>query len=344
MPRIVLAATVLLSLGALLRILASVSPTAIDEHLSGGQNNSEILSLEEAIDSAFHPIWPTNTGRRINSSFAEFRATHFHAGIDISTNNRTGYPVYAAEDGYVATVRVSPSGYGKAVYLRHKNGYFTVYAHLKTFNELLNSVVEELQYREKKYAIRYRFEPNDIIVRKGDVIAFTGDTGTGSAHLHFEIRDQDFNPINPLLFENLRPSDTTPPILRGLAASPLSFRSTVGGDHEPRFFSLRRKNDYLYELSTPVYATGDIGLSIEARDRADRSRRNLGIHRVELQIDGGPVYASEYNRIIPRHSKQVALHFDRSLLSQHRRRHRNLYVERGDALEWYEPDGANRSS
>ncbi len=41
-------------------------------------------------------IWPTNASTNITSSFADYRRTHLHEGIDISTNNQKGYPVYAA--------------------------------------------------------------------------------------------------------------------------------------------------------------------------------------------------------------------------------------------------------
>ena len=79
-------------------------------------------------------IWPTDASHRITSSFAEYRSTHFHGGIDISTNGRKGYPVYAVRDGFVYRIRISPTGYGKMLYVKHKDGYVSTYAHLQTFN------------------------------------------------------------------------------------------------------------------------------------------------------------------------------------------------------------------
>ena len=46
--------------------------------------------------------WPIKAKPFITSSFAEYRATHFHAGIDISTEHAIGLEVYSARDGYVA--------------------------------------------------------------------------------------------------------------------------------------------------------------------------------------------------------------------------------------------------
>jgi len=78
-------------------------------------------------------IWPINTGRYLTSTFGEYRPGHFHSGIDIKTNYRCGYPVYATADGYIWRVLTSPYGYGKAVYLKLDDGNLAVYGHLDRF-------------------------------------------------------------------------------------------------------------------------------------------------------------------------------------------------------------------
>ncbi|MGB5875120.1 MAG: hypothetical protein WBH56_15480, partial [Bacteroidota bacterium] len=57
-------------------------------------------------------LWPTDASNTITSTFGEFRRTHFHAGIDIRTHDRTGFPVFASRDGYVSRIWASPNGYG----------------------------------------------------------------------------------------------------------------------------------------------------------------------------------------------------------------------------------------
>ena len=64
-------------------------------------------------------IWPTKIPRRITSSFGEFRSNHFHAGLDISTENKIGVGVFAMREGYVEKATVSPYGYGKIIVLKH---------------------------------------------------------------------------------------------------------------------------------------------------------------------------------------------------------------------------------
>src|SRR3989442_391774 len=124
-------------------------------------------------------LWPTDAGRAVTSSFAEYRSGHFHGGIDISTHGQTGYKVFSARDGYVFRIRITPDGYGKMLYIRHADGYVTAYAHLKTFNGEINRMARAEQYRRGTYEIDLMPDPGSHPVRKGELIAYTGDTGFG---------------------------------------------------------------------------------------------------------------------------------------------------------------------
>ena len=48
--------------------------------------------------------WPTNAGDAYSSNFGEYRDDHFHMGLDIKTNGRTGYEVYAIENGFISRI------------------------------------------------------------------------------------------------------------------------------------------------------------------------------------------------------------------------------------------------
>ena len=84
--------------------------------------------------------YPTNYFRNplsipiyLAGNFGECRPNHFHSGIDLKTQQQVGIPVYAPADGFVSRIKVSHFGYGKALYIKHPNGYSTVYAHLKKY-------------------------------------------------------------------------------------------------------------------------------------------------------------------------------------------------------------------
>ncbi len=65
---------------------------------------------------------PLDINLRLSGTFGELRSNHFHSGLDIKTNQRTGAKVYATASGYVSRIKIERYGYGKALYIRHPNG------------------------------------------------------------------------------------------------------------------------------------------------------------------------------------------------------------------------------
>ncbi|WP_421889537.1 peptidoglycan DD-metalloendopeptidase family protein [Marinoscillum sp.] len=96
-----------------------------------------------------------------------------HHGVDFSLPK--GNPVYATGDGEVKFTKTSFSGYGKQIEIDHGFGYTTKYAHLNEF------VVKTGQK-----------------VKRGELIAYSGNTGKSTApHLHYEVKI-DGKPVNPV--------------------------------------------------------------------------------------------------------------------------------------------------
>jgi septal ring factor EnvC (AmiA/AmiB activator) len=93
----------------------------------------------------------------------EMRA--FHAGVDLRA--RTGTPVYATADGVIEWAAYhNASGLGNLVIINHNFGFSTYFGHLD----------------------RFAVKMGDF-VRKGDLIAYSGNTGLSSGpHLHYEVR------------------------------------------------------------------------------------------------------------------------------------------------------------
>ena len=95
----------------------------------------------------------------VTSSFGEYRAGHFHAGLDFSTRGELGWPVRAAADGEIYRVKVKARGYGRAVYIRHADGFETVYGHLHVFED--RKLALERFVGEQRARLQDRF-PGDL--------------------------------------------------------------------------------------------------------------------------------------------------------------------------------------
>ena len=159
-------------------------------------------------------IKPLNLPLRISGNFCEVRSNHFHSGIDFKTNGTIGHPIYAVADGYVSRIKISPYGYGKALYITHPNGFTTVYAHLSEFEDSIGAYVKRQQYKNKKFSIDIYPPKGKLMLSQGQEIAKSGNTGGSSGpHLHFEIRETESEmPVNPLLFK-MGIKDTITPII-----------------------------------------------------------------------------------------------------------------------------------
>lgn len=97
---------------------------------------------------------------------------HFHTGIDLV--EPFGSPVFAADDGVVALVGHTTSGYGNYVVIAHAGGFDTLYGHLST------ALVQVGQ-----------------IVTQGTVVGLEGSSGSSTGpHLHFELRVNQ-KPVDP---------------------------------------------------------------------------------------------------------------------------------------------------
>lgn len=289
-------------------------------------------------------IWPTNASTVITSSFADYRRTHLHEGIDISTNNQKGYPVYASRNGYVSRVFISRRGYGKMLTVRHPDGFATMYAHLQRFMSPIDDYIKTIQKRTKRYSLETDLDPSMFPVSKGDVIAYTGNTGIGSAHLHFEVRDSLFNPINPLLLPRVASalSDEVPPEFQMVAFTPLNRSSKVLGRNKVWAADAKKEGLGSYTVPQSVKLSGSVGISVRAIDRADDLKYRTGSYRFEMYVDGQLLFSSAKNYILESESHPVSMYYDRSLLRTNKGRFEKLYVESGNRLPFYSrlPEGS----
>lgn len=229
----------------------------------------------------------------LSGTFAEIRTGHFHSGIDYRTQSVEGKPVYAAADGFVSRIRISPVGFGKAIYIEHPNGYTTVYAHLRNFASEIQQYIIAEQYKRESFDVDLYPEPRSIRVKKGDVIAFSGNSGSSSGpHLHFEIRHtHNQNPVNPKLFAlNIR--DDIPPVMQALKIYPASSNSTIDGSNQSKIYELTGANGkYWLSNDQPIRIAGDVAFGIQAYDMHNHSNLRNGFAIMNIFIDDTKVFA-----------------------------------------------------
>lgn len=206
------------------------------------------------------------------SSFGEYRDGRFHMGVDYRAG--IGTPVYAVDDGYVIRIRCGPWGYGKAIYVQFNQGFIGVYAHLDRFGEPYQSYIRKIQHQRKSFSVDITLDPNELTVKKGQVIAYAGNSGTQHPHLHFELRDRrGVTCLNPRDF-GFDWVDLNPPLIRSLLVVPGDLTSTVNGRHIPIEIPLDSSSS-----TVELNAKGRISFCVDAFDSESGSCK-LGVYRV----------------------------------------------------------------
>lgn len=146
----------------------------LKSHMAQGQSNkkkdkADGKTIAKQQGAGF--IWPTGKGE-VTSGYG-MRRGRPHDGIDIGVPS--GTPVLSVADGEVLFAEYF-SAYGKLILIKHKNGYFTAYAHNRKF----------LVSKGQK-------------VKQGQTIAESGKTGRATGpHVHFEVHKKGGVKIDPM--------------------------------------------------------------------------------------------------------------------------------------------------
>jgi hypothetical protein len=257
-------------------------------------------------------ISPVGFPMFLSSNFAELRGDHFHSGIDIKTEGVTGKEIYSVADGYVYLILVSPTGFGKAIYIRHASGLSSVYAHLERFSAEVDSYIRDLQYLNKSFSITTYPPENLFKIRQGQLIGYSGNTGSsGGPHLHFEIRRTDGEkPLNPLDF-GFDLTDNLKPVIEKIALYPLSPASRINGNNSKVIFKVTGKNG-LYSLTDQkeITVSGKSGISIEARDLINYSSNKFGISELILEVDSVKYFSYKNSEFFFHETRYINAHID----------------------------------
>lgn len=279
-------------------------------------------------------LWPTDASRAMTSSFAESRPGRFHAGIDIKTWGQVGYKVFAVRPGHISQIRVSPYGYGKALYLALDTGETVVYAHLDKFNPELEEYVWDEQLKRGRYDIQLYPTSTRFRYDQGDLLGYTGKTGIGFPHLHFEMRDVAGRPINPLS-KGFEVDDKVTPTISRIAVTPMDALSTVRGDWRPVTITPVYLGNGRYRINEPIPVTGRIALGVSAYDRMSEINNKFGSYINQLYVDGQLIFQARYDRYSYSENNHATLDRDFRFLATGRGYFYNLFLEEGNRLPFY---------
>ncbi|BAX78516.1 M23 family metallopeptidase [Labilibaculum antarcticum] len=279
---------------------------------------------------------PVNFDITLAGNFAELRNNHFHSGIDIRTFT-TGKKVYAIADGFISRIKISAGGYGKAIYIDHPNGYTSVFAHLDHFTPDIEEFVKSYQYQNNTFEFDLALKKDEMLVKKGTVLAFSGNTGSSAGpHLHFEIRDtKSEHPLNPLLF-GFKIKDTTPPKIFKFYIYPLDSASNINGLNSRQAFPVTYYNKAYHLKSDPeLKLLGNIGFALEVNDYMDNTWAKCGIYDLEMTINDTLISSFSLKEFSFDESLYVNSHMDYELnVSQNKRIHKT-FKEPNDKLSIY---------
>jgi len=283
-------------------------------------------------------LWPIEGCRTLTGTFGEFRYNHFHAGIDISTNGKTGLPVRAIEKGFVYRIRTSPAGYGRAIYIRLDDGNIALYGHLSKFAPEIERWIQRKQLELHEFSVDVYPEPAAFPVKKGEIIGYSGDTGNVPPHLHFELRKTENQPINPL---ELYPSNHANLCIAALAINPLGIDSIVDEFWETKIYPAewdKEKTSYFVPEAIKVW--GECGIELFAYGLSRGCQ--TGVHKIKLFVNNQLLSLLQYDFFSYQEFYQNYQVVNRELFLKGKGKFQRLYRTPGNSLPFYKlKDGNN---
>lgn len=276
-------------------------------------------------DVNFEFRYPLDVPMSLSGNYGELRSNHFHAGIDFRIGGVVGAPVYAAADGYVSRISVSPTGYGNALYITHSNGYVSVYGHLHRFEDKIREYVRAEQYASGSFVVDLSPDSTRFPVKAGQLIAFGGNTGSsGGPHLHFEVR-KDGSTLNIVTNRLFAMDDGRKPVINRVAFMGYDIEGGVA-----RVFRINRPRLRSAVIPLPRLSY----VAVDAVDRMEGTNAKLAIGEYSVYLDGECIYRFRVGDIPMNESRYLNSLIEYPLKGRTGRTMVKSYVEPGNGLAY----------
>lgn len=279
----------------------------------------------------------------LSGTFAELRVNHFHSGIDITTQQAEGKSVYACADGYVSRIKISPYGFGKALYVTHPNGYTTVYAHLKGFNPVIGAWLKSEQYKVEQFDVDLFPAKDLLLVKKGEIICYSGNTGSSEGpHLHFEIRDSKTEkPVNPQLF-GFSIKDFIRPVITSVRIYPEGNDSKILGQVTPYTPEIIGWGPvYRLKNQDTISIAGKFSIGLQCSDLHNGSKNKNGISRFAVFVDSVLEFDWQAETFAFAESRYINSFIDYSQYYKNGQRFIRTRIDPNNKLSMYKCSGNN---
>ena len=251
-------------------------------------------------------VWPTNTGKQLTSNFGEFRNKHFHMGLDIRTRGSVGHPIYAISDGYIHRIATNFKGYGKAIYLKTSDDKIALYGHLDRFSNKLEAWLFETQIQNQSYFVDNYFAQDEFPIKHGEIIGYSGNSGSSMGpHLHFELRNDKDQPLNPMTF-SFPVADNIPPKFLDLSIVPLSSGTHIDGSPLPKNYTPLRTSSNTYTLKDTLLINGIFGIATRVIDKIQNVTHSYQIEKLDLFVDSISTFSIQYDLLDFREGENIS--------------------------------------
>ncbi|MBK5720169.1 M23 family metallopeptidase [Dysgonomonas sp. Marseille-P4677] len=277
----------------------------------------------------------------LSANFGELRPNHFHSGIDFKTQGGINKPVYAIADGYISRISVSPSGYGLAIYINHANGQTSVYGHLEKFVPAITEYVKERQYEKESYPIDITLDASVFPLKKGDLFAYSGNTGSsGGPHVHFEIRNTENQiALDALEYYKDKIDDNLSPIVKGIAVYPVEGEGAVNGGSEPYRQTVggatTAKRKGAKAIADSIFVWGKIGIGIHSIDRMTGTNNIYGVKAVRLFCNDKEIFFSDIVSVDFGNTRMINSMIDFDYWYKKKVFYMKSFIEPGNRLQFY---------